>query len=550
MNAQQTTSVVNLISAQPAKVSASSFSDANAQNFADILGNQRTQQAAPAPQYRSPAPASNNSAAQSGNSAAQSPPTNTQQASSTPAPQASSASTTNTQQATSSAETSQDPTTANGAVASHTSSSGSNDTSSSGAPGTDASPHANKQAVTEDEPAANPVALAMSDLAAAVAQVFMARNASATSASGAEAALVANDTTATADLTRQNGDSLAQNGQALKGFALEDASGHGNQRNFTENSLLANQRAVAEPVANDPRLAVSGRARPASSASSDASQGKNPDFAVQATTDAARENADSALARLNQRADTLDRDARLDANSRLALEKAAGRNANGTASGTESRAFNTLSESSLKADADLKSNFIAAANSTFGRGSAQAQPQVATPLTEASIGLAPTPTSFAPGSMATPLVSTPLGHPQWGNDFSQQVAGISQTLKNGLQTIEMRLDPPDLGPIRISLSMNDGVAQAMFISPHANVRNAVENALPQLQQQLAQAGISLGQTSVSDQGQAGQQASENGQSGTKGNNSLASASVVAENALPASTERAQSAHNGQINTFA
>ncbi|WJJ93197.1 hypothetical protein [Neopusillimonas aromaticivorans] len=274
MNAQQTTSVVNLISAQPAKVSASSFSDANAQNFADILGNQRTQQAAPAPQYRSPAPASNNSAAQSGNSAAQSPPTNTQQASSTPAPQASSASTTNTQQATSSAETSQDPTTANGAVASHTSSSGSNDTSSSGAPGTDASPHANKQAVTEDEPAANPVALAMSDLAAAVAQVFMARNASATSASGAEAALVANDTTATADLTRQNGDSLAQNGQALKGFALEDASGHGNQRNFTENSLLANQRAVAEPVANDPRLAVSGRARPASSASSDASQGK------------------------------------------------------------------------------------------------------------------------------------------------------------------------------------------------------------------------------------------------------------------------------------
>ncbi|WJJ93196.1 hypothetical protein [Neopusillimonas aromaticivorans] len=62
-------------------------------------------------------------------------------------------------------------------------------------------------------------------------------------------------------------------------------------------------------------------------------------------------------------------------------------------------------------------------------------------MTEASIGLAPTPTSFAPGSMATPLVSTPLGHPQWGNDFSQQVAGISQTLKNGLQTIEMRLDP-------------------------------------------------------------------------------------------------------------
>lgn len=550
MNAQPTTSVVNLVSAQPAKVSASAFSDANAQSFADILGNQRTQQATPAPQYRNPTPASNNSAAQSGNSPAQSAPANTQQASSTPAPQASSASSTSAQQSTSSAETSQDPTTANGAVASNTSSSEANNTSNSGAPDTDASPHANKQAPTEDEPAANPVALAMSDLAAAVAQVFMTRNASGTPAAGAEAALVTKDTTATADAIRQNGANLAQNGQALAGFLQEAANSRANQSDLAENSLSASQRVGAGPAVNDPRLAVSGRARPASSAEADALRGQTPASAVQATTDAVRENVDSALARLNQRADTLDRDARLDANARLALEKAAGRNASGTASGTESRAFNTLSESSLKADADLKSNFIAAANGTFGRESAQAQPQVATPLTEASIGLAPTTTSFAPGSMAAPLVSTPLGHPQWGNDFSQQVAGISQTLKNGLQTIEMRLDPPDLGPIRISLSMNDGVAQAMFISPHANVRNAVENALPQLQQQLAQAGISLGQTSVSDQGQTGQQAGEDSPSGTKGNNSLASASVVAENALPASTARAQSAHNGQINTFA
>ncbi|NLZ11917.1 MAG: hypothetical protein GX086_11370, partial [Alcaligenaceae bacterium] len=464
MNAQQTTSVVNLISAQPAKVTATSFSDANAQSFADILGSQRTQPAAPAPQYRSPAPASNNSAAQSGNSPAQSAPTNTQQASSTPAPQASSASTTSAQQSTSSAETSQDPTAANGAVASNTSNSGANDTSNSGAPDTDASPQANKQAVTDDEAAANPVALAMSDLAAAVAQVFMARHASGTPATGAEAALVTNDTSATADATRPNGANLAQNAQVLTGFLQEAADSRANQRDLAENSLSASQRVGADPATNDtrlaftndtrlaftndPRLAVSGRARPASSADADALRGQTPASAVQATTDAARENADSALARLNQRADTLDRDARLDANARLAPEKAAGRNASSTASEIESRAFNTLSESSLKADADLKSNFIAAANSTFGRESAQSQPQVATPLTEASIGLAPTPTSFAPGSMAAPLVSTPLGHPQWGNDFSQQVAGISQTLKNGLQTIEMRLDPPDLGPIR------------------------------------------------------------------------------------------------------
>ena len=73
-------------------------------------------------------------------------------------------------------------------------------------------------------------------------------------------------------------------------------------------------------------------------------------------------------------------------------------------------------------------------------------------------------------SLGSATVSTPMGHTQWGRDFSQQVSSFGQQLRNGLQTIELRLDPPDLGPIRISLSMSDNVAQASFISPHAAVR--------------------------------------------------------------------------------
>lgn len=107
--------------------------------------------------------------------------------------------------------------------------------------------------------------------------------------------------------------------------------------------------------------------------------------------------------------------------------------------------------------------------------------------------------TLLPGS--TPGIATPLQQPQWGQDFSRQVLTLVQTTHNQHQTAQLRLDPPDLGPLHITININDNIAHAVFSSAHASVRQAIENALPQLQQQLAQAGISLGQASVNDQSQ-------------------------------------------------
>ncbi|MGP1614724.1 MAG: flagellar hook-length control protein FliK, partial [Pollutimonas bauzanensis] len=103
--------------------------------------------------------------------------------------------------------------------------------------------------------------------------------------------------------------------------------------------------------------------------------------------------------------------------------------------------------------------------------------------------------------LAVEEVATPLQSPQWASDFGRQFVSLTQGGHNMPHTAELRLDPPELGPLRISINISDNVAHAIFTSPHAAVRQTVENALPQLQQLLAQAGISLGQTSVSDQGQ-------------------------------------------------
>lgn len=149
-------------------------------------------------------------------------------------------------------------------------------------------------------------------------------------------------------------------------------------------------------------------------------------------------------------------------------------------------------------------------------------------------------------------VSSPIGAVQWGTDLGQQLVVLGNYAQQGRQTAELRLDPPDLGPLRVSITLNDGIASAAFVSAHAAVRQAIETALPQLQQALAQAGISLGQTSVGDQpaqqgfaeqfsnGNSGKGANQNGQ----GNSSANQATLVS---APIPT-RAPS--NGLVDTFA
>src|SRR5690606_14719969 len=102
---------------------------------------------------------------------------------------------------------------------------------------------------------------------------------------------------------------------------------------------------------------------------------------------------------------------------------------------------------------------------------------------------------------ATPGIPVPFGNPMWATALSRQLQGFTRELSDGSHQMELRLDPPQLGPLRVSVNLFDSQAQLVFASQHAAVRNAVESALPQLQQALAEAGISLGETFVGEHGQ-------------------------------------------------
>ncbi|WP_208748213.1 flagellar hook-length control protein FliK, partial [Achromobacter agilis] len=159
------------------------------------------------------------------------------------------------------------------------------------------------------------------------------------------------------------------------------------------------------------------------------------------------------------------------------------------------------------------------------------------------------PTAFA--APAVPLVmqvATPVGGTHWGTELGQQVVMMSHSARQGMQTAELRLDPPDLGPLRVSLNLTDGVASASFVSAHASVRQAIETAMPQLQQALAQAGISLGQTSVGEQA-AQQEFAQHGGNGSQRQSGGAMTGAAAAADAPIAVTVARNA-NALVDTFA
>ncbi|MFP4063149.1 MAG: flagellar hook-length control protein FliK [Halochromatium sp.] len=121
----------------------------------------------------------------------------------------------------------------------------------------------------------------------------------------------------------------------------------------------------------------------------------------------------------------------------------------------------------------------------------------------------------AAAASTAPGLSAALGSPAWPQQLGQQLILLSQ--RGGEQRVELRLNPPELGPLTISLKMTEQGTQIQFLSANALVRGAVEQAIPQLRDAFAEQGLSLGETSVGEQ----RQDSEQGFAGTDDRRSAA-----------------------------
>ncbi len=97
--------------------------------------------------------------------------------------------------------------------------------------------------------------------------------------------------------------------------------------------------------------------------------------------------------------------------------------------------------------------------------------------------------------LPTAQVSAPVGAHGWDQGVGDKLVWMASQKH---QVAELRLNPPELGPMKVTLTLQDGTASAQFASAHAVVRDAIETALPRLREMLAESGITLGNASVSD----------------------------------------------------
>ncbi|TCS39181.1 flagellar hook-length control protein FliK [Paucimonas lemoignei] len=87
-----------------------------------------------------------------------------------------------------------------------------------------------------------------------------------------------------------------------------------------------------------------------------------------------------------------------------------------------------------------------------------------------------------------------VGTPNWDQALGQKVVWM---VGGAQQSASLSLNPPDLGPMQIVLNVNNGQADASFYAAQPEVRQALEAALPKLRDMMSEAGVQLGQASVS-----------------------------------------------------
>lgn len=124
-------------------------------------------------------------------------------------------------------------------------------------------------------------------------------------------------------------------------------------------------------------------------------------------------------------------------------------------------------------------------------------------------------------------VAPPVGSSEWGGALGDKVTWIAS---QGTQTAELQLNPPNLGPLEVRVTVGaDQQASVLFVSHQPAVREALETAMPRLREMLADSGVMLGNSMVGAetfQQQQQQQAHSQKSGGGSGKSGVAEGDVL------------------------
>ena len=92
-------------------------------------------------------------------------------------------------------------------------------------------------------------------------------------------------------------------------------------------------------------------------------------------------------------------------------------------------------------------------------------------------------------------IDRPVQDDAWGESLQDRVLWMTS---RKIQSAEIRLNPAELGPIRVQVSVQDDAAVLNFTAQHSVTRDAIEQAMPRLREMLNENGLTLAGTTVSD----------------------------------------------------
>jgi flagellar hook-length control protein FliK len=118
-----------------------------------------------------------------------------------------------------------------------------------------------------------------------------------------------------------------------------------------------------------------------------------------------------------------------------------------------------------------------------------------TEATQAAAALQAAAATRSGGSIgsATLTIHAPVGSAAFADEVGARVAGLGQS---GITQAQLQMNPADLGPVQVHITMQSGQASVWFGAAHADTRAALEQSLPRLRELFAGAGMPLTDSGV------------------------------------------------------
>lgn len=116
----------------------------------------------------------------------------------------------------------------------------------------------------------------------------------------------------------------------------------------------------------------------------------------------------------------------------------------------------------------------------------------------------------APRPMIALPVHLPVGQPGWDGEVGERIQWM---MSRNIQQAEIKLTPPNLGPMEIKISLQNDQTSIHFIANHSATREALEAAIPRLRELFGEINLNLANVDVSHR-QSGGAATQDGAMGS------------------------------------